>query len=293
MGLLNDQDETVARGALRGFAARGDSEAVEILGNVLFNPQKPESVRTEAALALGDVAQPGALNALVRAVNELQDPALSESILEGLGKRPFAETETFFSTWLESSGVSADFKVTALEALGNSSGDVAPLLLKYASDQDPEVRAAAAWALSASPTQTDVGPQLLDLLSHEASPEVRTRLYQALGGQENYDVETVLSLTQKEFEPSARLAALNLLAEGCRSRPSSELLNYFNASAVPELKSIALTDRESQRRLSSVMTLRRADTAESVNALQEIAQRSTDTRTVDAANSALRARLHL
>src|SRR5215204_3030722 len=60
--LVNGQDETTARGALRGLALRADAEAVEVLSNVLFNGQKSDSVRTEAALALGDVDQPGAVS---------------------------------------------------------------------------------------------------------------------------------------------------------------------------------------------------------------------------------------
>jgi len=179
--LVNASDETAARGAVRGFALRGDAESADLLANLLFNAQKPESVRTEAALALGEVQQPGALTALTRAVSEIQDAAITEQVLEGLARRPFAETQQFFSDYLASPGLTSESKVAALEALGNSTGDVAALVLKYAVDPDQEVRAAAAWALSATESHTDLAPQLLDLLKAEASPEVRAKLYDALG----------------------------------------------------------------------------------------------------------------
>lgn len=286
--LINGTDEIAARGAVRGFALRGDAEATDILANLLFNTQKPESVRTEAALALGEVQQPGALSALTRAVSEIQDPAIAEQVLEGLARRPFAETEQFFSDYLASPGLAAESKVAALEALGNSTGDVAALALKYAGDPDPEVRAAAAWALSATETRADIAPQLLELLKGESSPEVRAKLYEALGGQDNYDSAAVLAQVQKETDLPARQAGLGLLAELCRSAPTPELLAFFNQTAVPELQNRAVASPDLQERLASVMSLRRAGTAESLSALQNVVQQSNDRKIVDAAQAALR-----
>jgi len=289
LDLISSADEATARGAIRGFALRGDGEAAEILSNILFNSQKSEGLRTEAALSLGDISQPAALSALTRAAIEISEPDISEQVLEGLGKRPFAETEQFFREYLEAPNRTEQSKVAALEALGNSNGDIAALALKYASDPNVEVRAAAAWALSATETHMDIGPQLIGLLKEEASAEVRARLYETLTGQEKFDVAGVLTIAQKESDPTARQAALGLLAETCRSAPTSELLTFFNETAVPELKNTALVDKDLQNRLSSVMTLRRAGTPESANALQEIVRQSTDRKTVDAAQTALRA----
>ncbi len=286
--LIDGTDETAARGAVRGFALRGDAEATDILANLLFDAQKPESVRTEAALALGEVQQPGALSALTRAVSEIQDPAIIEQVLEGLGRRPFAETEQFFSDYLASPGLAAESKVAALEALGNSTGDVAALVLKYAVDPDPEVRAAAAWALSATETHTDIAPQLLELLKGETSPEARARLYEALGGQENDDSAAVLALVHNETDLTARQAGLGILAELCRSAPTPELLAFFNQTAVPELENRAVAAKDLQDRLASVMTLRRAGTPESASALENVVRQSNDRKIVDAAQAALR-----
>ncbi|MEI8341013.1 MAG: HEAT repeat domain-containing protein, partial [Verrucomicrobiota bacterium] len=76
-GLLNNlvhsKDEIMARGAVRGLAARGDATSVNSLGNLLFNSETPVSLRTEAALALGEVNQPAAQALLVRAMTEIQD----------------------------------------------------------------------------------------------------------------------------------------------------------------------------------------------------------------------------
>ncbi len=145
--LVNGKDETVARAAARGLAARGDADAVETLGNLLYNEQTPLSVRTESALALGDVDLPGAQDLLTKAVTQIQDDDVVESVLDGMGRRPFSETEDFFRGYLDSPNVSSDLKVLAIEAVSDSDDDVAPFLSKYLNDADPSVRAAAKSAL--------------------------------------------------------------------------------------------------------------------------------------------------
>jgi HEAT repeat protein len=134
------------------------------------------------------------------------------------------------------------------------------LFLKYASDPDPDVRAAAAWALGSLEETTGLGPQLADLLNGETNPQVRARLYSALANQDVWDPGTVLGLVARESDPGVRLAAFDLLAASCRSPEAQAVLAFFNGTAVPELKRGALEADSLQDRLSSVITLRRAGT---------------------------------
>ncbi|HEX4264975.1 MAG TPA: HEAT repeat domain-containing protein [Verrucomicrobiae bacterium] len=145
--LLGGKDETTARAAARGLALRGDADAVDTLGNALFNDQTLFNVRTEAARALGDVALPSALDLLTRAISQIQDEDIQESVLDGLGERPFSETEPFFRNYLDSPNVSADSKVLAIEAITGADDDVGPFLLNYQNDPNPDVRAAVKSAL--------------------------------------------------------------------------------------------------------------------------------------------------
>ena len=82
--MIQGEDETAARGAIRGLAVQGDAEAARVLDAVLFDETKPLSVRTEAALGLGNVRQPEAARSLERAANEIQDETIRENVLEGL-----------------------------------------------------------------------------------------------------------------------------------------------------------------------------------------------------------------
>jgi HEAT repeat protein len=287
LDLVHDADQTAARGAIRGLAFRGDAGSAEALHNALFDERMPESVRSEAALALGDVNQPAALESLTEAATQWHDGPLAESALEGLGKRPFSETEDFFRSYLQTPGLSADAKVAAIEALANSSTEAAPFLLSLAGDSDPDVRAAAAWSLIGTGGDTDLSASLVSLLQSEPDATVRSRLYQALANQDALDGSVVLALAEKETAPEARLEALALLAAASRAAPSAEMLAYFNQTAVPELKQAALTDQSSQYRLSSVTALARATTAESTAALTDISHQSTDPRVLEAVQAAL------
>jgi HEAT repeat protein len=145
--LVNGKDEITARAAARGLALAGDANAVDTLGNVLFNEQSPLSVRAEAARALGDVDLSSAQDLLVRAVAQIQDEDVRESVLDGLGRRPFSETEEFFRSYLNSPDVPPDSKVLAIEAITDADGDVGPFLATYLNDPNPEVRAAAKSAM--------------------------------------------------------------------------------------------------------------------------------------------------
>jgi HEAT repeat protein len=145
--LVNGKDEITARGAARGLALQGDADAVNTLGSVLFNEQTALSVRTEAALALGDVDLGSAQDLLTEAIKKIQDEDIRESVLDGLGRRPFADTQAFFSSYLDSPDVPPDAKVLAIEAITDADGEVGPFLTKYLNDPNPDVRAAAKSAL--------------------------------------------------------------------------------------------------------------------------------------------------
>src|ERR1051325_5105369 len=160
---------------------------------------------------------PAALNSLTRAATQIQDEAIAEQVLQALGKRRFAETQDFFRGYLDSPDLPISSKSAALEALGGGEGEAGPFLLKYAQNQDPELRAAAVSALGALENSPELSPQLLELLKQEASPEVRAELYQALANQETYDPAAVLEFARKETDPRARLAGLDLLASACQS----------------------------------------------------------------------------
>jgi HEAT repeat protein len=188
---------------------------------------------------------------------------------------------------LRSPTVSSELRVAALEGLSEAKGDPSAFLVSMASDLDPDVRTAAAWALSATDASGKAGTQLLGLLQGESDASVRLRLYEALGNQENADVSSVMAAVQNEKDPSARIAGLDLLAKTLRDNPSPQLQTFFDQTAIPELKQTALTGTSKSDQMAAVVALTRANSDPAMQALQDVAQNSNNPAVRQSAGSVL------
>jgi HEAT repeat protein len=286
--LLQSPDEVTARGAVRGLETRGTPEAVQTLQEVLLDESSPDSVRSEAALALGGISRPESLAALSRALGEVDDPDLQDCVLKGLARQPFAQTEEMFQGVLQNPWVEDEMKVAALEALGASGSEAQSFLLGYAADTNPELRSAALWALASIEEPADISSQLLNLLKQEKDPEARAGIYSALKSQENCDVLALLEHVRAETGSESRLTALNTLAGECRQGAPEEALQYFDQVAVPELQSRALNAPPPQERIQAVWALSLAETDASRAAVKDVASKSSDPKVVQAADIAQR-----
>lgn len=275
--LLNDH-EAVVRSAMRGLALRGTPEAAALLGELLYDDQQPLTVRTEAALGLGAVARPEALATLARATADIMDEALASAVIRSLAGRPVEETKGFLEAYLEAPHVPAELKAEALEGLSQAAGETAPLLLRSLGSAVSEVRAAAAWSLSALESPGQAGAEILSALEGETVPLVRKRLYEALANQQAFDLEKAWAMTMNERDVPARIAGLNLLARAVQQNPSAEMTAFFDKNALPELTRTALAGGSKDERLGSVMVLRRVGTPGAEEALRQIATQATDTR---------------
>ena len=286
--LANGSDETTARGAMRGLAALGDTGATGTLASSLFDERKSAALRTEAALALGGVREAAALDALTRAVREIRDETILNHALDGLGHRPFAETEATFREFLKRDDITPASRVAAIEALGHVPDSATAFLLGYANDPSQELRAAAGWALSTADPPGEIAPQLLGWLQQENDPGVRLRLYQALSHQDPAASSAVLSSVQRETDPETRVAGFGLLADSLRADGNPDASRYFDSTAVAELKNAALTSTRLDQSLAAIMTLDRAGTPAAIAALNDIAQHPADPACQAAAQQALK-----
>jgi HEAT repeat protein len=235
LGLLKDPSDAIVQAAIRGLAQLGTPEAVTALTQLLNDPLRSGDLRSEAATGLGNITGPGAMQALTQAAMTLGDEDLVPQVLNAIGGRDFSETQSFFQQYM-GSAVSSDLRVAAIESLWQAKGDPSVFLAGYLSDSDAEVRASAAWAMSATDTACNFGPQLLAVLQGEQDPHVRRRLYQALGNQVSFDTSTALALVQRETDPTARVAGIDLLASSLRNNPTSEVQRFFDQTTTPALK---------------------------------------------------------
>ena len=285
LGLLEDPDPTVARGAIRGLAARGGAEASAALAGILNGTVADASVRDEAAVALGRIGGPGTFEALARAARDSTAEEIKASAIRGLGVLPFAQTRGFFEDYLRSATTSTALKAAALEALGDAEGDPTPLLVEHLSDPSPSVREAALQAMSMTDEPGSAAVELLGRLADEKEPGMRSRIYQALGNQDDFEAETILEAVQGEGRPDVRVAGFDLLAGACAGGAAPSVTAFFEESAVPELQTVALTDPEPGNRVAAVIALRKAGTPGARVALETIAREAADPKTAEAARA--------
>ena len=288
--LLGDPADSVVLGAIRGLSALGDTDAIRALAALLADSAGSPALRTAAALGLGEMKSPAAVAILLGALRQMDDSSLKEAVLVALGRQPFASTEPFFRAYLDAPDGKPSLRVAALESVAGAAGAGAPFLLPYTRDTDPQVRAAAAWALTMVESQPGTGGELAGLLANEPDAAVRTRLYQALGVQEDFDFSLVRPFIERESDLPARLAGYNLWAGQCAADRQSVVAVQFDQFAVPQLQQLALGTADRNDELTAVIALRQAGTAAAQTAQQQIAGPARDPKVIAAAQAALAAR---
>jgi HEAT repeat protein len=271
--LLDDPDEGVVRAAIRGLSAIGGDDVTRRIAAFLEDPARSDPVRIEAALGLGTLGTPAAADALVRALGRMPSEDLATQILGGLGRFDFPAVEATFDHFLSHPETPATLKIAAVEALAHSSDEALPFLLDGAEhDPDPELRAAAAWAISAHVAAPDCGGELMRLASHEPEPDVRRRLYEAMLPQASVAADALLPKVRAEHDLAARVAGFNAIGAALRRDPGSATAGNFDREIAPELVRIATEPNSLNLQMRAVFALRRAGTPGARDALARIVE---------------------
>lgn len=271
--LLDDVDDRVVVGAIQGLASLDGIDVVERIAALLADPRRPERIRIEAARALGVLDSPVARVELVEAIHQPASDALAAQVLSSLGTCDFAEVAEVFTGYLGDPRTPRRMRGVAVEALARSTPLVVPFLLEVAAaDQDPEVRASAAWSLSGYPAVDDLALRLVELAEREASAEVRQRLYEASLPQSGIPGERLATLVIGETDIAARIAGFNALAAAVARQPTAVDNTWFDERIVPELLQVATHPNSLDLQLRAVFALRRARTPAARSALAAIVQ---------------------
>lgn len=259
--LLADPDEGVRVAALRGLSALGGDDVTTCLAGCLDDPAQPRRIRLEAAIGLGTAGTADARDRLTQSLARESSRSLAVEILNSLGRFEFPAVAGTFAGYLATPSTPADRRVVAMEALAGSSSEAATFLVGVAArDADPDVRAAAAWAISSHETVTDLGATLAGLVGREPEADVRRRLYEALTIQEEIPLDALVPQVQAEHDQGARVAGLNAVGSALRRQPASAWTATFDRELVPELARIASQPNTINLRMRAVFALRRAGT---------------------------------
>ena len=227
-------------------------------------PSQPS--QTSPSLSLEDV------NALIEGLEQTQSSELAKQILNSLGQFEFPNVAGTFEQYLSEVGRPSEMRVAAVEALSKSSTEAVPFLMRFVeNDNDAEVRASAAWAISTHFKVNNLGPTLSRLAEREPSSAVRQRLYEALLPQDVIPAERLLPHVQAETEIAARVAGFNAIGRAVYQQPGSPVTLAFDQQIVPELAQIATRSNDLNIQMRAVFALRRARTPAANAALKTIA----------------------
>lgn len=269
--LLSDPDENVVRAAIRGLGLLGGDDVSAELAAMLGDEDRPQSVRIETALALGSMGSPASTDALVTAFAEMPSDEVAAEILNGLGKADFHRVAPVFEAFIGSEDTSLELRTVAVEALSESTGDAIPYLAEVAANhEEADLRASAAWAISAHGATGYLGPSLVDMTEKEPEAEVRRRLYEAMLTQPELSADRVLAAAMKEDDVAARIAGFNAIGHAARLSPESATATAFDATIIPELVQTASQPNSLNLRMRAVFALRRAGTPAARQALENL-----------------------
>ena len=286
--LLNDSDEEVVRGAIRGLSAIGTDAVTPQLAGILTDPNRSESVRIEAAAGLGEIGTPAARDVLAQEFTRVSEDEVATQILNSLGRFPFAQVAGLFGEYLAATDTPAEMRVTAVEALAYSTKEAVPFLLGIADrDADADVRASSAWAVSLHSQVQNLAPTLTVMSQHETEPDVRRRIYEALLPQANIPAAQLLPTVLAEDDVAARVAGFNAIGRAIAQTPATAETGTFDQQIVPELVAIATSPNSLNIQLRAVFALRQAPTVAAQDALAVIAN-TARTEVANAARSGLR-----
>jgi HEAT repeat protein len=196
------------------------------------------AVRVAALDALGEVGDPSfVMTVAVLAAKEGDQQIAARSCLASM---PGKEVDARIVS--ELANAEPKVRLELIRAAGErGSAGASPLLLKLASDPDPEVRRESARGLRQTATPREVSG-LATLVATPPSPGERAELGRSLsaavrrGGPEG--AETVVKVYQATADPAARAALLATLAGHAQSLPV--VRSALNASEPPEVTRAAI-----------------------------------------------------
>lgn len=277
---LNDPDQEIRRAAMRGLGRTETAEAEVFLVSYAKDGVAIEE-STEAALVLGQMAQPAITAKLQELLRQSQNPVLREHLVDALAGRPWEQSSEFFLQHLKNPGVAMEEKQNALGMLGMRDTAPAGILTAALSDSAEEMRAGAYQGL-AWRGGTSESMRIRNALRREKDPGLRALAYEAWGNQLDADRMEILSAYRSEREEAVKVRALKAWAQAyARNRGTDPFL----PQAIRSLEQVAMNDRDPGERRQALLALKTLGGEESRAALLRISETNSLRRVRDLARS--------
>ncbi|WP_460879889.1 HEAT repeat domain-containing protein [Pontibacter rugosus] len=213
---LNHTSTAYRKQAALAFASVQDTLAIPSLQTLLSDPEI--NVREASAYALGQIGHSKAEDALIRHVQQEQNPEVQAELLEALGKVATTKGVDFLAKYKAPNLTALGGQAWGLYRAGAQQQHTPPGVEKAAALLAPtnpyEARLAAGQFLARTPKLdlTLYRQQLLNAATSDPTPEVRMAATQALGKVRAVDKAQILStLAQSDPDYRVRLSAVRAM----------------------------------------------------------------------------------
>jgi HEAT repeat protein len=253
------------------------------LADIVRNDSEDRKLRRQAAHAIGESRDRGALALLQSLYDAVKDAEVHRSLVQAAGDNQDQDGAFAFILKVAKSDPDREARRTAVRQLGEFERDAAvdELMKIYAGDADNEVKRTVLHSL-AETKQPKAQGRLLELARTEPNPELRRQAIHVLAERGASVVEDLIKLYDGERSPEVRRAVLQSLSEIKSNRVEDKIFEVARGDENMELRRQAirlLGERAGKRSLDFLSaTAQSADgNAEvQVQAVRSISERNAD-----------------
>jgi HEAT repeat protein len=253
------------------------------LGDIVRNDAEDKKTRRQAAHAIGESRDRGALTTLQGLYDTIKDSEVRRSIIQAAGNSQEQEAAFAFLLRVAKSDPERDSRRTAVRQLGQFERDnaVEELMKIYSGDNDVEVRRAVLQALSETKSAKGQA-RLLELARTDPNPELRRQAIHRLAERGESVVEDMIKLYDGERVPEVRRTVLQALSEIKGSRVEDKFFEVARDEPNVELRrqAIRLLGERAGRRsfdfLSATAQSADGNTEVQIQAVRAISERQAD-----------------
>jgi len=253
------------------------------LADIVRNDAEDKKFRRQAAHAIGESKDRGALNTLQSLYDVVKDPDIRRSIIQAAGNNQ--ETEAAFSFLLKvaRNEPDRDARRAAVRQLGQFGTDAAvdELMKIYSSETDIDVKRAALQGLAQTKNAKGQA-RLLEVARTDPNPDLRRQAINRLPERGEAVVDDLIKLYDSERVPEVRRAVLQALSQTKSTRAEDKLFQIARDDSSVDLRRHAirlLGERAGKRSiefLSATAQSPDANTEVQLQAVRAISARTAD-----------------
>jgi len=279
--IRSTQNQRIRSSSIYWLGQIGGEQA--FLSDIVRNDAEDKKVRRQAAHAIGESRDRGALNILQGLYDTIKDPEVRRSIIQAAGNSLDQEAAFAFLLRVAKSDTDRDARRTAVRQLGEFDRDnaVDELMKIYASETEFEVKRAVLQALAETKSVKGQA-RLLELARTDPNPELRRQAIRRLADRGESVVDDLIKLYDSERVPDLRRNILQALSEIKATRVEDKLFEVARDEANADLRRQAirlLGERVGKRSfdfLSATAQSPDGNTEVQIQAVRAISERQAD-----------------